>query len=100
MLFSYPLIRASRFHVVDGEIYLKRSKMFIVFIFLLLMLRIVLHDLVEQYVSIMQTGGIFFILAFGMLVPWRLAMLREYKLLIKRCKEQGIPLKKNNESRP
>ncbi|MGW9129179.1 CcdC protein domain-containing protein, partial [Paenibacillus chitinolyticus] len=31
-----------------------------------------------------QTGGLFFLLAFGMLVPWRIAMLYMYRQLTKK----------------
>jgi membrane protein CcdC involved in cytochrome C biogenesis len=78
LLFSYPLILTSRFEVVDGQVYLKRSKMFIVIIVALLAVRVGLHDIVEQHVSIPQTASLFFLLAFGMLLPWRLAMVRQY----------------------
>lgn len=81
LCFSYPLIRTSRFEVNDGQVYLKRSNMFIVVIVALLILRLILHDVVEQYVSMTQSASIFFILAFGMLLPWRVAMLRQYRKL-------------------
>lgn len=79
--FSYPLIRTSKFEVDGGEIYLKRSNMFIVVIIGLLIMRLILHDVVEQYVSISQSASIFFILAFGMLLPWRAAMLMQFQKL-------------------
>jgi membrane protein CcdC involved in cytochrome C biogenesis len=78
VFFSYPLILTSRFEVVNGEIYLKRSKMFVVIIVVLLVVRILLHDVVERHVTIPQTGALFFLLAFGMLLPWRIAMARGF----------------------
>lgn len=79
VFFAYPLIRTSRFEAVDGRIYLKRSKAFIVILLVLLVIRLILHDYVERYVSLGQTGALFFLLAFGMLLPWRLAMLARYR---------------------
>ncbi|WP_312029473.1 CcdC protein domain-containing protein [Paenibacillus sedimenti] len=35
----------------------------------------------EAFVSIYQTGAIFFILAYGMLLPWRVAMYAQYRKL-------------------
>jgi len=32
----------------------------------------------------MQTAGLFFVLAYGMIVPWRLAMLYMYRQLVKK----------------
>ncbi|WP_198957535.1 CcdC family protein [Paenibacillus selenitireducens] len=81
VLFSYPLIKTSRFEHKDNQVYLKRSNMFIVVIVGLLVLRVILHDVLEQYITVPQSAGLFFILAFGMLLPWRLAMLMQYRKL-------------------
>jgi membrane protein CcdC involved in cytochrome C biogenesis len=74
LIFAYPLIRTSRFHISKGDIYLYRSKAFIWILILLLMLRLALHEYIQEYLTIFQTAAIFFILAFGMLLPWRIAM--------------------------
>ncbi|MDZ7543593.1 DUF1453 family protein, partial [Clostridium perfringens] len=84
LLFSYPLIRTSKFERIGEEIYLKRSNMFIIVIIGLLIIRLLMHDVVEQYVSVSQSAGIFFILAFGMLLPWRIAMYAQYRKLTER----------------
>ncbi|MFD2615388.1 CcdC family protein [Paenibacillus gansuensis] len=78
VLFAFPLIQTSKLHIVDGDIYIKRSKVFAFIIVALLLLRVGLHDVVEQYISLEQTAAVFFILAFGMLLPWRLAMTAQY----------------------
>lgn len=88
LLFAWPLIRTSRFEVgSDGEIYLKRSKAFILILFLLLAIRMGAHEYIEGIISLEQTAGVFFTLAFGMLLPWRVAMYWQYKKL----KELGRP---------
>lgn len=81
---SFPLIKTTKFVEVDGEIYAKRSKSFIFILIGLLILRISLHNYVEQIISVEQTGSIFFILAFGMILPWRAAMLWQYHNMPKR----------------
>lgn len=81
MAFSYPLILTSNMHIAKGQIFLKRSKGFVLILLTLLALRIGLHQYVEQYVTIMQTGSLFFILAFGMIAPWRVAMLMQFRRL-------------------
>lgn len=78
LLFSLPLIYTSRFEVVGQKIYLKRSKAFIWILLILLVIRMLAHSYVESFVSLEQTAGIFFVLAFGMLLPWRLAMYRNF----------------------
>lgn len=75
MIFSFPLITSSKMQRgADDQIYLKRSPTFILVLFGLLIVRILLHSYIEKFVTIPQTGAIFFILAFGMLLPWRIAM--------------------------
>ncbi|MCY0877182.1 MAG: cytochrome c biogenesis protein CcdC [Firmicutes bacterium] len=79
LLFSIPLIISSHMEVSDGQVYLKRSPAFIVVLLVLLIVRLGLHSYIEKYVTIPQTGAVFFILAFGMLLPWRIAMYLRYK---------------------
>lgn len=80
LLFSYPLIRTTTLEVRSGQVYMRRSKAFIWIIVGMLLFRILLHDWVEMYISVVQSAGIFFILAFGMILVWRIAMLRAYLL--------------------
>lgn len=79
VLFSIPLIISSRMEAANGQVYLKRSPAFIVVLLVLLIVRLGLHSYIEKYVTIPQTGAIFFVLAFGMLLPWRIAMYLRYK---------------------
>ncbi|MFD0697255.1 CcdC family protein [Paenibacillus sp. GCM10027628] len=81
VLFAYPLIRTSKFYVQDGQVYMKRSKAFIGILLILLIIRLALHGYVEEFVSIYQTGALFFILAYGMLLPWRVAMYVQFQAL-------------------
>ncbi|PTX64835.1 membrane protein CcdC involved in cytochrome C biogenesis [Melghirimyces profundicolus] len=81
LLFAWPLIRTSRFRVRGGDIYLKRSKAFVSILFILLAVRMLAHEYVEHFITLEQTAGLFFILAFGMLLPWRVAMYLKYRKL-------------------
>ncbi|WP_240415706.1 CcdC family protein [Paenibacillus periandrae] len=81
LLFSYPLIRSSQLELHEGHVFVKRSKSFAFVMLGLLALRVALHSYIETYISIPQTGALFFLLAFGMLVPWRAAMLLRYRRL-------------------
>lgn len=90
MLFSILLIRTSKFEIRDNQIYLQRSKAFIFILIGLLLLRIVLKSILGHYISVGQTSGMFFILAFGMILPWRLAMLYSYKKLEKTLPKYNI----------
>ncbi|WP_074011037.1 CcdC family protein [Numidum massiliense] len=81
-LFAVPLIKTSKMAVDGGDVYLKPSKVFPFILLGFLAIRIVLHDVVQNYVSLEQTASIFFILAFGMLAPWRLAMYARFRKLL------------------
>jgi membrane protein CcdC involved in cytochrome C biogenesis len=83
IFFSIPLILTSKFEQIGNSIYLRRSKAFIVILLTILMVRLLLHGYVEQWVSILQTAAMFFVLAFGMLLPWRIAMYLQYSKLKK-----------------
>ncbi|BAU26699.1 membrane protein CcdC involved in cytochrome C biogenesis [Aneurinibacillus soli] len=78
MILSYPLIATSRFEVVGDHIYMKRSKAFLVILLGLIAIRTTLKSYIGMYINPMETAGIFFILAFGMIVTWRIAMYFTY----------------------
>ncbi|QFF99105.1 cytochrome c biogenesis protein CcdC [Psychrobacillus glaciei] len=83
MLFSTVLIWTSKFERRDGEIYLKQSKAFIFIIIGLLVVRIVGKLILSSTIDVGQLSGMFWILAFGMIVPWRIAMFLQYMKLQK-----------------
>ncbi|SEB15498.1 Membrane protein CcdC involved in cytochrome C biogenesis [Thalassobacillus cyri] len=89
-LFSIFLIKTSNFEIREGDIYLKPSKAFMFILFGLLGLRIVLKLLIGQHVSFGETSGMFFLLAFGMIVTWRMAMLYRYLQLAKSLPENEV----------
>ncbi|WP_438493317.1 CcdC family protein [Paenibacillus sp. IHBB 3054] len=77
-IFAYPLMRSTVFEERDGQIYAQRSKSFAFILLGLLLIRTVLHEFINRYVSIPQSGGLFFILAFGMILHWRVYMYKRY----------------------
>jgi membrane protein CcdC involved in cytochrome C biogenesis len=79
---SIILIKTSKFEQVDQEVYLKRSKLFIVIILSFVIVRLILRSYVNQYITLFETSSLFFILAFGMILPWRIAMYTTYKKFI------------------
>ncbi|MFJ7826540.1 CcdC family protein [Psychrobacillus sp. NPDC096623] len=81
MLFSVVLIWTSKFERRDGHIYLKQSKAFIFILFGLLIVRIIGKVILSSTIDIGTLSGMFWILAFGMIVPWRIAMYLQYKKL-------------------
>ncbi|MCR2820612.1 CcdC family protein [Lederbergia panacisoli] len=82
LLFSILLIKTSKFEVRDNYVYLKRSKAFAFILIGLLIVRIVAKSILSQEIEVGQLSGMFWILAFGMIVPWRVVMLLQYKKLV------------------
>ena len=76
---AYPLLRTSRLTREGDAIMMQRSNAFFLVIIVLAIIRIAAHSYFDQFLSVYQTGGLFFILAFGMILHWRLRMLLEYR---------------------
>jgi len=83
LIFSTVLIWTSRFEVKDGDIYLKQSKAFIFILIALLVIRLIAKLILSSTIHVGELSGMFWLLAFGMIVPWRIAMLMKYKKLEK-----------------
>ncbi|MDQ0230405.1 CcdC family protein [Metabacillus malikii] len=79
MFFSIFLIKTSKFEIRDNHIYLKRSKSFPFILIGLLIIRIIMKTVLSASIDIGELSGMFWILAFGMIVPWRIAMYLMYK---------------------
>ncbi len=81
MFFSIFLIKTSQFEVKNNEIYLKRSKAFIFILFGLLILRIILKTVLSTTIDLGELSGMFYLLALGMIIPWRISMFFSFKRL-------------------
>ena len=86
LLFSSILIWTSKFEVREGEIYMKQSKAFIFILIGLLALRLIGKMVLSSTVDIGELSGMFWILAFGMIVPWRITMYIQYKKIAEKTK--------------
>ncbi|KIX89737.1 cytochrome C biogenesis protein CcdC [Staphylococcus microti] len=90
MLFSTVLMMTSHFEVKGSDIYLKKSKAFPIVLISLLIIRTVLKVFLGSSINAGELAGMFFLLAFSMLLPWRLAMLYRYQQLKKRMLNNSI----------
>ncbi|AKS69341.1 cytochrome C biogenesis protein CcdC [Staphylococcus schleiferi] len=79
VIFSSVLIMTSHFETKGSQIYLKKSKAFPLVLITLLLVRTVLKVFIGSNIDPGELAGMFFLLAFSMLLPWRLAMLRRYR---------------------
>jgi len=78
---AYPLLYTSRL-VRDGEtIMMQRSNVFFLIVVALAVIRILARGYIDTILNIKQTAALFFVLAFGMILRWRLSMFFEYRQL-------------------
>jgi membrane protein CcdC involved in cytochrome C biogenesis len=81
VVFAYPLLRTSRL-VRDGQvIMMQRSNVFFVVVIVLAAIRIMAHSYIDKFVDVKQTAALFFVLAFGMILRWRVRMFFQYRKL-------------------
>lgn len=81
LILAYPLVRTSRLALQGETIMMHRSPSFFVVMIGLGIIRILAHSYLDTLLSIQQTAGLFFVLAFGMILRWRVSMLLEYRRL-------------------
>ena len=78
---AYPLLLTSKLERSGNVIMMKRSGAFFAVVIVLFAIRYLAHGFFDSILTIEQTGGLFFILAFGMILRWRMNMFREYRTL-------------------
>jgi len=76
---AYPLLHTSRLTRVGDNVMMQRSNAFFLVVIVLAIIRVAAHSYFDRFLTIMQTGAIFFILAFGMILHWRVRMYLQYR---------------------
>ncbi|MEI4803523.1 cytochrome c biogenesis protein CcdC [Bacillus sp. NPDC077411] len=83
LFFSIFLIKTSKFEIRGKDIFLIPSKAFIFILVGLLAVRIGMKEYLSQSIDLGQLSGMFFLLAFAMIVSWRIGMYRSFMKLQK-----------------
>ena len=78
---AYPLLRTSRLVRVGETIMAQRSHAFFAVIIVLAGIRVAARGYLDTVLTVQQTAGLFFILAFGMILRWRTSMFLQYRAL-------------------
>ncbi|MFO0650105.1 MAG: cytochrome c biogenesis protein CcdC [Polyangiales bacterium] len=78
---SWPLARSSKLTRVGDEIRMVRSRAFLGILVGLVVVLASPRGYLETVISPLQTGSIFFLLAFGMIARWRAGMYAEFQRL-------------------
>ena len=78
---AWPLLVTSKLVRTGDAIMMQRSNAFFLVVIALAAVRYFARGYFDRIMSIDQTAGLFFVLAFGMILRWRLRMLSEYRAL-------------------
>jgi membrane protein CcdC involved in cytochrome C biogenesis len=78
---AYPLLLTSRLVRQGDVIMMQRSNAFFTVILVLAAIRLLARGYLDTVLSVEQTGALFYLLAFGMIVRWRTRMYLEYRKL-------------------
>ena len=78
---AWPLLITSRLVRTGDAIMMQRSNAFFLVVIALAAIRFFARGYFDRIMTIDQTAGLFFVLAFGMILRWRLRMLSEYRAL-------------------
>ena len=81
IVLAYPLLLTSSLRRDGNTIMMKRSSAFFAVVIVLAAVRYFARGYFDRYLTLEQTGGLFFILAFGMILRWRLKLLSLYMKL-------------------
>ena len=75
---AYPLLLTSRLIRQGDSVMMQRSNAFFVVILALAAIRLLARGYLDRILTLQQTGAVFYLLAFGMIVRWRTQMFLEY----------------------
>lgn len=80
-LLAWPLNATTRLYRDGNTVMMKRSSAFLMVVVVLAAIRFFARGYFDQFVSVEQTGAVFYLLAFGMILCWRGSMFFAYRRL-------------------
>lgn len=78
LVLSIPLAMTSRLVREGDTVWMRRSSAFFWILIGLFAIRFAAREWFERRISLPQTGALFFVLAFGMILRWRVGMYLQY----------------------
>jgi len=78
---AWPLLLTTRLERQGDAVMMRRSSAFLAVILVLAAIRFAARGYFDTILTAQQTGAVFFILAFGMIVIWRAKMLMDFRRL-------------------
>lgn len=89
IVLAYPLLLTSSLERTGDTIMMKRSGAFFTVVIALAAIRYLARGYFDSLLSLEQTGAIFFVLAFGMILRWRMNMYMKFRALARQTDEIG-----------
>jgi membrane protein CcdC involved in cytochrome C biogenesis len=81
VVLAQPLVRATKLERDAHHVRLRSSRGFVLVLIGLALVRLVLRKYLDNVVSPTQTAGLFFLLAYGMIIRWRITLLQRFRAL-------------------
>jgi membrane protein CcdC involved in cytochrome C biogenesis len=81
VVLAWPLLLTTRLERQGETVRMRRSSAFLLVILVLAAIRLFARGYFDKILTAQQTAGIFFILAFGMILIWRAKMLVDFRRL-------------------
>lgn len=78
---AYPLLLTTRLIRQGDAVMMQRSSAFLVVILVLAVIRFLARGYFDTILTAQQTAALFFVLAFGMILRWRVKMLIDFRKL-------------------
>ena len=79
---AWPLLLTTRLIRQGDAVMMKRSSAFLAVLFVLAAVRFLARGYFDTILTVQQSAGLFFILAFGMIVHWRARLLIDFRKLM------------------
>ena len=76
---AYPLLLTTRLIRQGDAVMMQRSSAFLVVILVLAVIRFLARGYFDTILTAQQTAALFFVLAFGMILRWRVKMLIDFR---------------------
>ncbi|UTR10764.1 cytochrome c biogenesis protein CcdC [Evansella sp. LMS18] len=90
LIFSIVLIKLSSFEIRENAVYMKKSKAFPFILLGLLAVRLIFKSVLGIHFEYEVLAGMFFILAFAMILPWRIAMYVKFRQVERELKSKQV----------
>lgn len=81
VVLAYPMLMTTRLIREGDAIMMKRSSAFLAVLLGLALIRFLARGYLDTVLTAQQSAGIFFVLAFGMIVRWRVSLLMDFRRL-------------------